>query len=146
MPTVRALLDRKGHEIVSVGPNATVLDAAHIMADNGLGAVLVVDGAAMLGIFTERDVLRRVVAIGADASSTRVADVMTAALVTCLPDTSLEECAAIMTTRRIRHLPVVDAQGLHGLISSGDVLAYRAAEQEETIRYLNDYMFNARGT
>jgi CBS domain-containing protein len=143
--TVRKLLDRKGHEIVSVDANVTVLEAAHIMADNGLGAVLVVDGPQMLGIFTERDVLRRVVAVGADASTTLVADVMTTSLITCLPDTTINECGAIMTTRRIRHLPVVDEQGLHGLISSGDVLAHRAAEQEDTIKYLNDYMFYTRG-
>lgn len=145
MPTVRTLLDQKGHAIVSVGPQATVLEAAHIMADNGLGAVLVVDGAETLGIFTERDVLRRIVALGVDPASTAVATVMTTTLVTCLPDTTLDECGAIMTSRRIRHLPVVDAQGLHGLISSGDVLAHRAAEQEATIKYLNDYMFYTRG-
>jgi CBS domain-containing protein len=145
MPTVRSLLDRKGHEIVSVSADATVVDAAHIMADNGLGAVLVVDGPRTLGIFTERDVLRRVVAVGADASTTRVAEVMTTSLVTCLPDTSLDECAAIMTTKRIRHLPVVDERGVHGLISSGDVLAHRVAEQEDTITYLNSYMFYTRG-
>jgi CBS domain-containing protein len=145
MNTVRTLLDRKGHEIVSVGPQVTVLEAAHIMADNGLGAVLVVEGSAMLGIFTERDVLRRVVAVGADASAVLVADVMTTSLVTCLPQTTLDECGAIMTSRRIRHLPVVDEHGLHGLISSGDVLAHRAAEQEATIKYLNDYMFYTRG-
>jgi CBS domain-containing protein len=144
MNTVRTLLDRKGHEVLSVGADVTVLDAAHIMADNGLGAVLVVDGDTMLGIFTERDVLRRVVATGADAGRTRVADVMTTSLVTCLPETTLDECAAIMTTRRIRHLPVVDAAGLHGLISSGDVLAYRVTELADTIKYLNDYMFYQR--
>lgn len=145
MHTVRTLLDRKGHAVVSVGPQATVLEAAHIMADNGLGAVLVVEGAETLGIFTERDVLRRIVALGVDPASTLVAAVMTTELVTCLPDTTLDECGAIMTSRRIRHLPVVDAQGVHGLISSGDVLAHRAAEQEATIKYLNDYMFYTRG-
>lgn len=145
MATVRTLLDHKGHAVVSVGATTTVLDAAHIMADNGLGAVLVMDGAQLLGIFTERDVLRRVVAVGADASAVRVSEVMTTALVTCLPDTSLDECGAIMTSKRIRHLPVVDEHGLHGLISSGDVLAQRAAEQEDTIKYLNNYMFYTRG-
>ncbi len=144
MATVRTLLDRKGHAIVSVSAETTVLEAAHIMADNGLGAVLVMDRDTVLGIFTERDVLRRVVAVGGDASTIRVSAVMTTSLVTCLPDTSVDECGAIMTTRRIRHLPVVDAQGLHGLISSGDVLAHRAAEQEATIKYLNDYMFYTR--
>jgi CBS domain-containing protein len=145
MPTVRTLLERKGHEVVSVAAHVTVLEAAHIMADNGLGAVLVMDGKQVLGIFTERDVLRRVVATGADAGTVLVADVMTTSLVTCLPDTSLDECGSIMTSRRIRHLPVVDEHGLHGLISSGDVLAQRAAEQADTIKYLNDYMFSTRG-
>jgi len=145
MATVRTLLDTKGHAVVSVGADTTVLEAAHIMADNGLGAVLVMKDQELLGIFTERDVLRRVVAVGGDAGTIRVADVMTASLVTCVPDTSLDECGAIMTSRRIRHLPVVDAQGLHGLISSGDVLAQRAAEQEDTIKYLNNYMFYTRG-
>jgi CBS domain-containing protein len=144
MTTVRTLLDQKGHEIVTVGADVTVLDAAHIMADNGFGAVLVVDGPRVLGIFTERDVLRRVVAVGADASTTLVTDVMTTSLVTCLPETTLDECGAIMTTRKIRHLPVADEHGLHGLISSRDVLAHRAAEQEATIKYLNDYMFYTR--
>jgi CBS domain-containing protein len=145
MTTVRTLLDQKGHEVLSVHATTTVVAAAHIMADNGLGAVLVMDGTTLLGIFTERDVLRRVVAVGADASAMPVSDVMTTSLVTCLPDTTLDECGAIMTSRRIRHLPVVDDKGLHGLISSGDVLAHRAAEQEDTIKYLNNYMFYTRG-
>ncbi len=145
MTTVAALLDVKGHAIVSVGAQASVLDAVRLMADNGLGAVLVRNGEEVLGIFTERDVLRRIVAQGVDPAVTPVSAVMTAAVVTCLPATTLDECGAIMTSREIRHLLVADSQGLHGIISSRDVLAHRTAEQETTIRFLNEYMFSARG-
>ena len=144
MATARELLDRKGHIVHSVRPDATVLDSARIMCENGLGAVLVLDGDTLVGIFTERDVLRRVVVPGHDARIAQVHEVMTKTLVTCLPDTTLDECGAIMTTRRIRHLPVVDDKGLHGVVSIGDLLAHRVSEQEDTIKYLNDYMFYTR--
>ena len=144
MPTARETLDRKGHAIFSVSPNATAHEAARVMCENGIGAVLVLDGDTLVGIFTERDALRRVVVPGHDPRTTPIQDVMTKAMVTCLPDTSLDECGAIMTTRRIRHLPVVDDKGLHGLVSIGDLLALRVSEQEETIKYLNDYMFQTR--
>jgi len=144
MATARELLDRKGHKIFSVPPSATAHDSAKVMCENGIGAVLVLDDGALVGIFTERDALRRVVVPGHDPRATRVEDVMTKAMVTCVPDTSLDECGAIMTTRRIRHLPVVDEKGLHGLVSIGDLLATRVAEQEDTIKFLNDYMFQTR--
>ncbi len=144
MSTVRDLLARKPPAVVWVTPQTTVLEAAMIMADNGFGAVLVLDGKALVGIFTERDVLRRVVAVRLDPASTSVESVMTASLLTCVPDTSLDECGAIMTTHRIRHLPVVDASGLLGLVSIGDLLAHQVSEHEVTIRFLNEYMFNAR--
>lgn len=142
--TVRAILARKGNAVVSVAPDSTVLDAARIMGDNGFGAVLVTDGGALVGIFTERDTLRRVVAVERDPAATRIADVMTSSLFTCLPDTTIAECSAIMTTHHIRHLPVVGEQGLLGLVSIGDLLAFRVREQEATIEYLNSYMFDVR--
>lgn len=143
MSTVRDLLARKGPAI-AVSPTATVLEAARIMGDNGFGAVLVIEDDTLIGIFTERDTLRRVVAAGVDPAATPVAEVMTTALFTCVPETSVDECGAIMSRHRIRHLPVVDDQGLQGLVSIGDVLAHRVREQEDTIRFLNDYMFNSR--
>lgn len=145
MATVRELLARKGADVVSVPPTASVLDAARLMNERGTGSVLVIDDAQQLvGMFTERDILRRVVAAGL-AAATLVREVLTAPVITCLPETSVEECAAIMTTRRIRHLPVVDAGGrLHGVVSSGDVLAQQAAEYQATIQYLNGYMFDLR--
>jgi CBS domain-containing protein len=142
--TARDLLARKSKGVVAVSPRASVLEAAKLMGKHGYGCVLVLDEGRLVGIFTERDVLRRVVAVGVDPATTPVADVMTTGLFTCLPDTSVAEVGAIMTQHRIRHLPVVDEAGLHGLVSIGDVLAFRVAEQEDTIRFLNEYMFNAR--
>jgi CBS domain-containing protein len=146
MATVRELLARKGTDVISIGPTATALDAARIMNERGVGGLLVLgDGGQLVGIFTERDILRRIVAAERPADDTPVSEVMTAAVTTCVPETSVEECGAIMTTRRIRHLPVVDAAGgLHGVVTSGDVLAYRVAEHEATIQYMNSYMFDLR--
>jgi CBS domain-containing protein len=107
MPIVRDLLDRKGTTVVSVPPDTSVLDAATLMNDRGIGAVLVLDGNEPAGIFTERDVLRRVVAAQRDPATTMVGEVMTTRLISCSPDTPLSECASMMSTRRIRHLPVV---------------------------------------
>jgi CBS domain-containing protein len=95
-------------------------------------------------VFTERDILRRVVAAERDPSSTKVQEVMTTPVITCLPDTSVEECGAIMSGRRIRHLPVTDDRGLVGLVTSGDLLAFQVTEQIATIQFLNSYMFDVR--
>jgi CBS domain-containing protein len=106
MAVVRDLLNRKGTSIVSVAPTATVLEAARLMNDRSVGGLLVVDDAgALLGIFTERDILRRVVAAGLPPESTKVSDVFTRDVVTTTPDTSVDECGAIMSGRRVRHLP-----------------------------------------
>jgi len=114
------------------------------MGDGGFGAVLVMDGTTLVGIFTERDTLRRVVAAERNPSTTLVSEVMTTSMITCIPETTVSECGAIMTRHRIRHLPVVDGTELLGIVSIGDLLAHRVREQEDTIRYLNDYMFNVR--
>ncbi|MBK6485672.1 MAG: CBS domain-containing protein [Gemmatimonadetes bacterium] len=145
MATVQDLLDRKGADIVSIGSSATVVEAARLMNARGVGGLVVVDAPGqLLGIFTERDILRRVVAPGLDAAKVRIAEVLTTKVITCLPGTSVEECGAIMSSRRIRHLPVADDSGLKGLVTSGDVLAYRVAESEATIEYMNAYMFDIR--
>lgn len=145
MPKVRDVLARKGHVIVSVAPTTTVRAAAELMNERGVGGLLVVDEhKQLLGVFTERDILRRVVVTGLDPETTLVADVQTTDVVTCLPDTGLDECSVIMTKRRIRHLPVADADTVYGVITIGDVLAFRISEQESTIQYLNGYMFGTR--
>jgi len=145
MAVVRDLLNRKGTSIVSVAPTATVLEAARLMNDRSVGGLLVVDDAGtLLGIFTERDILRRVVAAGIPPESTKVSDVFTRDVVTTTPDMSVDECGAIMSSRRVRHLPVVDAKGLHGVVTIGDLLAHRVSEHETTIQHLNSYVFYMR--
>lgn len=145
MATVQDLLDRKGTTVLSIPPEASVHEAAKMMKEGGIGGLLVIDDSgALRGIFTERDVLRRVVAEGLDPATTPISHVMTGDVITCLPETSLEECDAIMSTRKFRHLPVADADGVKGIVSSKDVLAYRVAESDDTIRYLNSYMFYLR--
>jgi CBS domain-containing protein len=145
MAVVRDLLARKGTNIVSVAPTATVLEAARLMNDRSVGGLLVVDDAGtLLGIFTERDILRRVVAAGLPPETTKVSDVFTRDVVTTTPETSVDECGAIMSSRRVRHLPVVDAKGLHGVVTIGDLLAHRVSEHETTIQHLNSYVFDMR--
>jgi len=145
MAVVRDLLARKGTDVVSIQPTATVLEAARLMNDRGVGGVVVVDEAnSLLGIFTERDILRRVVAPQRDPAATRVAEVMTTPVTACAPDTSVDECAAMMTGKRIRHLPVVGDRGLAGVITIGDVLAFQVREQQATIDYMHHFMFDLR--
>jgi CBS domain-containing protein len=145
MAAVKDVLARKGRTVVTCGDDATVLQACLEMTERGIGAVLVVDAAgALQGIFTERDVLRRVVAEKRDPAATPLREVMTTSVITCSPGTALEECGAVMTARRIRHLPVVGDAGLVGILSSGDLLAYRTDEQQATIEQLHSYVFDLR--
>ncbi|MGH7547204.1 MAG: CBS domain-containing protein [Gemmatimonadales bacterium] len=144
MHLVRDLLARKGTDIVAVAPGATVLEAARLMNARGTGSVVVLESNKLVGIFTERDVLRRVVAEQRDPSTTAVREVMTTSLITCKPETPVEECAAVMTQRRIRHLPVLGPDGLCGLVTSGDVLAFQFAEQEATLKHLSNYFYDVR--
>jgi CBS domain-containing protein len=144
MSTVRDILARKGSTLISVRPTDTVLRAATLMNDEGIGGVLVMDGAQLAGIFTERDVLRRVVAAGRDPARTAVSEVHTSSVVTCGPETSIDECAALMTARHIRHLPVRQGGALVGLVTIGDVLAFQVSEQQTTIEQMNNYLFDLR--
>ena len=144
MSTVRDILARKGSTLISVRPADTVLRAATLMNDEGIGGVLVMEGDELAGIFTERDVLRRVVAAGRDPARTAVGEVLTSSVVTCGLQTTIDECAALMTARHIRHLPVREASGLVGLVTIGDVLAFQVSEQQSTIEQMNNYLFDLR--
>ena len=145
MPTVKDILARKGQEVVTLVAAESVLNAARLMNERGIGGVVVTDDdGTMVGVFTERDILRRIVAEQRDPAATKLRDVMTAPVQTCRPETSLEECIAVMTARRIRHIPVLREDRLDGIITSGDVLAYQVNEQRDTIQYLNSYMFDLR--
>jgi len=144
MATVQKILDHKGAAVVTCPPTATVLESARIMNEHGIGSVVVVDGGQVVGIFTERDVLRRVVASQQDPATTRLLDVMTTPVISCEPGTDVHECRAIVTARRIRHLPVVQGGKLLGVITSGDILAQQLREQQEALDYLNSWASGGR--
>lgn len=142
MPTVKDVLARKAPQLISIDPQATVLDAALLMNQHKIGCLVVIDRGTVSGIFTERDVLSRVVVERRDPASTRVRDVMTTAIVCCQPDTDLDEARSVFKNRRIRHLPIVDSeQRLVGLVSIGDVNAFEADAQEQTIHLLHEYIY-----
>jgi len=144
VPTVQDILARKGRDVISVKPGETVLKAAELMSERGIGGLVVTEGSRLVGIFTERDILRRVVAQRRDAAATKVAEVMTTPVTACAPDTPVDECAAMMTGKRIRHLPVVSEGRLAGVITIGDVLAFQVHEQQATIDYMHHFMFDLR--
>jgi signal-transduction protein with cAMP-binding, CBS, and nucleotidyltransferase domain len=142
MFAVRDILKCKGSQVWTIGPEATVLQAALVMNERKVGATVVTDGGRIVGMFSERDVLQRVVGEHRDPAETRVADVMTHEVVCCTPETSLDEVRGAMKNRRIRHLPVVDGDNqLLGLVSIGDLNAFHQADQEQTIFLLNEYLY-----
>jgi CBS domain-containing protein len=142
MVTVKELLAKKGSQVVTIGKDASVLDAALVMNEHRVGSLVVLEGGRIAGMFTERDVLRRVVAERRDPVTTPVSAVMTAEILCCTVETSIEEARGTMKNRRIRHLPVVDGdQKLLGLISIGDLNAHQATDQEQTIHLLHEYIY-----
>lgn len=141
MPTVRDILVRKGSQVFTIGPQATVLDAAVLMNEHKIGCLLVVHRGEVAGILTERDILQRVVAPCRSPDETPVADAMTTDVLYCRPHTDLEEVQSIMKDYRLRHVPIVDLQGrLHGLVSIGDLNAWQVQEHEATISVLTEYI------
>ncbi len=141
MPKVRDLLARKNGEVSSVGESVDVLTAAKKMNDRRIGSLVVTRGEQVVGIFSERDILTRVVAEGLMPAEVKVGDVMTAPVACCRMDTKLEECKLVMTSKRIRRLPVVEDGKLLGIVTSGDILASQTSEQADTIEYLKDYLY-----
>jgi CBS domain-containing protein len=142
MPTVQNVLQEKGNRVHTTSSGATVAEAVRKMNENKIGALVVRDGSHVVGMFTERDVLRRVVGENRSPADTIVAEVMTSDVIFCRPDTDLDEIAGLMKSTRVRHVPVVDQdQELLGLISMGDVNAAHASTQESTISFLNDYIY-----
>jgi len=141
MATVKDLLVQKGPNVLSIHPEATALEAAVLMNQHRVGSLLVMDGDRIVGMFTERDILQRIVAEERQPSRSRVADVMTTELICCRLETTIEEARSAMKNRRIRHMPVVDDDGrLLGLISIGDLNAYESHDQEVTIHIMEEYI------
>jgi CBS domain-containing protein len=141
MKSVGMLLRNKGYRVLSVTPDAAVFDALQLMADRNVGALLVVDDdGRLVGIFSERDYARKIILKGKTSRTTPVREIMTTEVVCVGPDQTLEDCMALMTERRVRHLPVVDAGNLIGVISIGDVVKDIISEQEYIIEQLQSYI------
>lgn len=140
MALVSDVLARKGGVVHTIHPDAKVHDALELMVRHNIGSVVVIDDEAVMGIFTERDFMRRVALPGLDPRATAIRQVMTDKLIGVSPERSVAECMAMMTQSRIRHLPVVDGRGLAGMVSIGDLVKYLADEQRVEIRHLTAYI------
>lgn len=141
MGHVSDILASKGRDVLSIDGSATVYDAIAKMVEGNVGALLVYDGGRLEGIVTERDYLRRVTLEGRDERTTPVREIMTTEVVYVGPDASIGECMAVMTERRIRHLPVLgDDRTVEGIVSIGDVVKFHSTEQEVQIRFLTEYI------
>ncbi|MFA6954280.1 MAG: CBS domain-containing protein [Thermoanaerobaculia bacterium] len=140
MKTLMNLISAKGSEVYSIGPGASVLDAVGTMDAKRVGALLVMEGTHLEGIVSERDVARKVILGGKDASTMPVREIMTARVVCGRPDLKIDEAMAIMTDKRIRHLPVADGSRVVGVISIGDLVKAMIEEQQFLIAQLEHYI------
>jgi CBS domain-containing protein len=140
MKTVAQMLKLKPSGVVSIGPDVPVLDALKLLADRDVGAVLVMDGSRMMGILSERDYARKVELKGKSSSSTPVKEIMTRDVVCVTPEQTNEECMALMTAKRLRHLPVIENDRVVGILSIGDLVKDTISEQQFIIDQLEHYI------
>lgn len=134
------ILEEKGRDVFAVDAGASVLEAVQLMVGMNVGSLLVTEGGEITGIVTERDYLRRVTLEGRTDRDTPVGEIMSSPLVVVTPDTSIDECMAVMTDRRIRHLPVVEDGQVVGLVSIGDLVKFKSRQQSFEIQYLTHYI------
>ncbi len=144
MKQVRQLLASKGHDVWSITPDASVYAALELMAEKDIGALPVLEDDHLAGIFSERDYARKVILMGRASKETPVREVMTEKVYVVQPSHTVEACMALMTEKRIRHLPVVEEGKLIGIISIGDVVKEIMAEQEFVIEQLENYISGIR--
>ena len=140
MINIGSLIKTSNRGIFSVSPSTTVLDALRYMSEKNIGAVLVIDMGRLAGIFSERDYARKVVLLGRSSQDTPVRDIMTSRVVCVGPQRTVEECMALMTDKRIRHLPVIEHGELIGLLSIGDLVKEVISEQQFLISQLESYI------
>lgn len=138
--SVRQVLEAKGATTLSLPPSATVYEALEVMAKNDVGSVVVADGDCLLGMFTERDYARKLILQGRSSKDTCVSELMTSNILTVSPTQTIEDCMAMITDNRVRHLPVVEKGRLVGIISIGDVVKAVIADQQRTIQQLSSYI------
>ena len=140
MATASALLKHKGREIYSVPPDAPVLEAIKLMAQRGVGALLVMQRDRLLGVMSERDYARKVILMGRSSNETPVSEIMSSPVLTVHPDQSVNDCMRLMTENRVRHLPVVEGERVVGVLSIGDLVRAVVEEQQQTIEQLEHYI------
>ena len=140
MTTLKMMLKDKGHDVWSVHPDDTVLDAIKMLAEKDIGALIVIKDDKPVGIFTERDYARNVYLKGKSSLDTAVRDVMVAPVICVKPDQTVDECMALMTAKRLRHLPIMDGDELVGMVSIGDLVKSVIAEQQFTIEQMEQYI------
>jgi CBS domain-containing protein len=144
MTTVRHILQDKGSTVWTASPDTSVRDAVRLMNDNNVGVLVIQRGDEVVGIVSERDIARKIILNEKSSVSTLVKDIMTQAVVTVTPGQSIDECMVLMTSKHIRHLPVVDGRKLAGLISIGDVVKATIVEKEHLIKELQNYITGGR--
>jgi CBS domain-containing protein len=137
---IRAILARKGAEVWSVAPDAMVFDAIRLMSAKNVGALLVLEGERLAGIISERDYTRKVILKGKSSRETQVQEIMSKAVISVSPVTSIEECLRLMTEKRVRHLPILDGEKVAGVVSIGDLVKWIISAQSSTIDQLESYI------
>ena len=140
MKTVKQLLAGKSSQLHSIRPDAKVIEALQLMAQKDIGALVVMEGGRLVGILSERDYARKVILHGRSSSDVAVSDIMTSQVVTVDPARTVPECMALITQRRIRHLPVCEGDQVVGIVLIGDLVKEVIAEQEQTIKQLESYI------
>jgi len=140
MTTIRQLLDNKGHDVWSISPDASVYDALRLLAERNIGALLVIRGETLEGIVSERDYARKVILKGKASMKTPVREIMTSEVIAVEPGCTIEEGMALMTEKRLRHLPIVEGDKVVGMISIGDLVKGIIADQEFMIGQLEKYI------
>jgi CBS domain-containing protein len=141
---IAEILRGKDADVLKIDSSATVFDAIKKIVEHNVGSILVTDGDDVVGIMTERDYLRKIAIFGRTSHDTLVREIMSSPLIYVTPETTIEEAMAIMTDRRIRHLPVVEDDRVTGLVSIGDVVKFQSREQSFQIKYLTEYISGGR--
>jgi CBS domain-containing protein len=143
MTSIGQLLEQKGSQVWSIPPDATVYDALRLLAERDIGALLVIRGEQLVGILSERDYARKVILKGKSSMKTTVSEIMTERVIVTEPQHSIEEAMALMTEKHLRHLPVLEGQKVVGLVSIGDLVKAKIADQRFMIEQLERYIAGA---